>query len=162
MKISRIYYFLFWYHPFFKVSPLKKLTSIFANSFPISNFLSSQLYNIFAIYFFGNSSFLKSFSSAIFKFSCHLTSVLIFSSNSTTAFLAFSKCSSFPYILLYTVNLFHHTKYFTTSFIFLLFKFFFIFHSLTSSTSTSFTSSIFCLSTCSLYTLSLYFWKRKK
>ena len=55
--------------------------------------------------------------------------------------------SSFlSYILCSAVNLFHHTRYFTTSYIFLLFRIFSTSHSSTFSTST-----VFCSPTCSLY-----------
>jgi len=119
--------------------------------FSFSNFLLFYLYNIFAVYFSGSSFLLKSYSSTKTNFSYLLTSALSLSSNSATTFFIFSKLSFFFYILLFAVNLFHHTKYFTTSLIFLLFKIFSTFYSSTSSTSTGFTSSTFYSSTCSLY-----------
>ena len=116
-----------------------------------SNFPSSYSYNIFAVYFSGNSFFLKSLSFIISNFSCLLTSILIFSLNSTIASFAFSKSSYFSQLSYSVVNLFHCTKYLTTYLTFLLFNIFSTFHSLTSSTSTDFTSSIFCPSIYSLY-----------
>ena len=104
----------------------------------------SHLYNIFAIYFPDNSPILKSFSSAISSFSCLLTSILILSSNSTTNSFVFSKSSSFSQLLCSIVNLFHHTKYFTTFLSFCLFNILSTFYFSTPSTSISFTSSFFC------------------
>jgi len=71
--------------------------------------------------------------------------------NSFTTSLAFSRSSSFFHKSCSAINLFYHTKYFTTPLIFCLFKIFSTSHSLTLSTSTSFTFSTFCPSTCSLY-----------
>ena len=115
------------------------------------NFLSIQLYNIFAVYFSSNSPLLKSFSFILFNFSCYLTLVLILLSNSATTSFIFFKFSSFSHILLSTINPFHCTKYFTTSLIFLLFSIFSTSYSLTPSTSTGFTSSTFSPFICSLY-----------
>ena len=89
-----------------------------------SNFPSFHPYNIFFIYFSGNFPFLKSFSSILFNFSYLLTLALILSSNSSTASLAFPRSSSLSYILCSAVNLFHHTKYFSTPLVFLLFNIF--------------------------------------
>jgi len=61
------------------------------------NFLSFYSYNIFIIYFSSNSPLLKSLFSFISNFSCISCTV---------------------------INLFYYTKYFTTSFIFLLFNLF--------------------------------------
>ena len=119
--------------------------------YPSLNFPSFYPYNIFAIYFPGNSSLLKSLFSAISNFSCLLTSTFILSLNSSTTSLAFPRSSSFFHESCSTVNPFHHTKYFTTSLIFCLFKIFSTSHSSTPSTSTGFTFSTFCPSTCSLY-----------
>ena len=58
------------------------------------NFLSSQPYNIFTIYFSSNFSLLKSFSSAMSNFSCYITSTFILSSNSAITSFVFSKSSS--------------------------------------------------------------------
>ena len=96
-----------------------------------SNFLSSHLYNIFVIYFPGNSSLLKSFSSTISNFSYLLISTFILPLNSSNASLVFPKSSSFFYILCFTINLFYLTKYFSILLIFLLFKIFFTSHSST-------------------------------
>ena len=115
------------------------------------NFLLSQLYNIFAIYFHNNSSLSKSLSSTIPSFSYCLTSVFFLSSNFITTSFIFYKFSSFFQISCSTINLFHLTKYFMTPLIFLLFKIFSTSYSSTSFTFTSFTSSTFCLPTCSLY-----------
>ena len=116
-----------------------------------SNFSLSHLYNIFTIYFSGNSPLLKSFSSTISNFSCFLTSTFILSSNSSNASLTFPQSSLFSHMLLSTVNLFYHTKYLSIPLIFLLFNIFSTSHSLTPSTSTSLPSFFFCSSTCSLY-----------
>jgi len=51
----------------------------------------SHLYNIFAIYFLGNFSLLKSLFSAISSFSYYLTSIFILPSNSAITFFVFSK-----------------------------------------------------------------------
>ena len=116
-----------------------------------SNFLSSHLYNIFTVYFPSNSPLLKSFSSILSNFSCLLISELLFPSNSPTASLAFPRSSSLFHVSCSAVNLFYRTKYFSTSFIFILFKIFSTFHSLTPSTSIGFAFSLFYLSTHSLY-----------
>ena len=87
----------------------------------------------------------------MFIFSCLLTSVFTLSSNFATIFFAFSKSFFLSQLLYSAVNLFHHTKYFTTLSTFLLFNIFSISHSLTPSISTNFTSFTFCLLTCSLY-----------
>jgi len=138
-----VYYLQFWYYLLFKISLLGKLTS--------SNFSLSYLYNIFAIYFSSNSFFLKSYSSTKFSFYYLLTSVLSLLLNFAIAFFIFSKSFSLSHILCSAVNIFHHTKYFITPLIFLLFSIFSIFYSLTLFTSISFTFSIFCPSTCFLY-----------
>ena len=95
MKINKVYHVQLWHYLFFKVSSLKKLTSIFA-SFSSTHFkyiLLSHLYNIFAIYFPGNSSLLKSLSFAKSSFSYHLTFAFILSSNSIIASFTFYKSS---------------------------------------------------------------------
>ena len=120
------------------------------------NFSSSHLYNIFAMYFSGNSFLLKSFPSAISNFSYCLTFAFILLSNSATSSFVFSKSSSLSQVLYSTVNLFYCTKYFTTSLIFPLFRIFSTSHFSTPSISTSFTSSTFCLSTCFLYYTTCY------
>ena len=86
----------------------------------------------------------------MFNFSCCFISVFTFSSNSATIFFIFSKPFFLSQLLYSIVNLFHYTKYFITSLIFLLFSFF-TFHSLTPFTSISFSFSTFYPSTCSLY-----------
>ena len=135
----------------FKVSPLEKLTFIFASSFlTFSNLPLFYPYNIFAVYFSSNSSLIKSLFSTIFNFSCYLTSVFILFSNFATTFFAFSRSFFFSYVLYSAVNSFHHTKYFVTLLIF-LFDIFSTFHSLTLSISISFTSSTFYPPACSLY-----------
>ena len=123
-------------------------SQFFSNFFKysFSNFLLSYSYNIFAVYFTGNSPLLKFFSSAIFNFSYLLTSAFILLSNSATTFFVLSKSSSFFQLSCSTVNLFHHTKYFTTLLTFLLFDIFPTSHFSSLSTSTSFTSSLFCFS----------------
>ena len=106
---------------------------------------------IFTIYFSSNSFLLKSLFFTISNFSYFLTFVFSFFLNSTTTSFVFFKSFFFSHKLYSTVNFFHHTKYFTTSLTFLLFKTFSTFYYLTSFTSTSFAFSIFCLFTCSLY-----------
>ena len=96
------------------------LSSFLKYSF--SNFSLSYPYNIFAIYFSSNSPLLKFFSSTLSSFPCLLTSVLIFPSNSTTNSFAFSKSSSLSQLSCSAVNLFYHTKYFTTPLTFCLFN----------------------------------------
>ena len=115
------------------------------------NFPLSHLYNIFAINFLGNSFLLKSFSFVISNFSCLLTSTFILPLNSSNTSLAFPKSSFLSHILCSAINSFHHTKYLSTPFIFLLFNIFSITHSLTSFISIGFPSSFFCPFTCSLY-----------
>ena len=68
------------------------LSNFFKYSF--SNFPSSHLYNIFAIYSSGNSLLLESLSSIISNFSCCLTSAFNIPSNSATTTFIFSKSSS--------------------------------------------------------------------
>ena len=125
------------------------LSNFFKYSF--SNFPSSYLYNIFAVYFPDNSPLLKSLSSILSNLSCCLTSAFILSSNSVPTFLVFSKSSFLSQLLCFAVNLFYCTKYFTTPLIFLLFNIFSISHLSTPSTSTGFISFIFYLPTCFLY-----------
>ena len=117
------------------------LFNFFKYSF--SNLPSSYPYNIFAIYFPGNSFLLKFFSSTIFSFSCLLTFTLILPLNSTTNSFVFSKSSSFFQLSYSTVNLFHYTKYFTTLLTFCLFNIFSTFYFSTPSTSIGFASSFF-------------------
>ena len=95
------------------------LSNFFKYSF--SNFSLFYLYNILAIYFSSNFSFLKFLSFAISNFPCLLTSILSLPSNSATVFFIFSKFSSFFYVLFSVINLFQCTKYFTIFLIFLLF-----------------------------------------
>ena len=116
-----------------------------------SNLLSSHLYNIFAIYFPGNSPFLKSLSSAISNFFCFLISAFNLSSNSATTSFVFSEFSSLSQLSCSAINPFYLTKYFIIPLIFLLSNIFSTFHSLTSSIFTNFTSSTFCIFTCFLY-----------
>ena len=116
-----------------------------------SNFPSSRPYNILTVYFPGNSSLQKSFSSILYNFSCLLISALILPSNFPTASLAFPRSSFLFHVTCSAVNLFYCTKYFSTSLIFILFKIFSTFYSLTPSTSIGFAFSLFYLSTYSLY-----------
>ena len=99
------------------------------------------------MYFLSNSLLLKFFSSIISDFSCCLTSAFSLLLNLATTFFTFSRFSFFSQVLCSTVNLFNHTKYFTTSLIFI----FSTFYSSTLFTSTGFTSSTFCSLTYSLY-----------
>ena len=123
--------------PPFKVSPPEKLTSI-------------------TMYFFGNSSLLKSLSSIIYNFFCCLTSAFNLLSNFVTIFFTFSRSSFFSQLLCFTINLFYHTKYFTTLLTFILFSIFSTFHPSTSLTSTVFTFSTFYSPTFSLYHTTSY------
>ena len=116
-----------------------------------SNFPLSHLYNIFAVNFPGSSSLLKSLSSTISIFSCLLTSTFILPLNFSNTFFVFPKSSFFSQMSCSTINPFHHTKYLSTSLIFVLFNIFSIFYSLTFSTSIGFSSSLFYSPTCSLY-----------
>ena len=126
--------------------------------YSVLNFLSSHPYSIFAVYLPGNSILLN--SSALwsnplfcfwFTFSCFLISVLILSSNSSTNSFAFFRSSSLSHVSPSAVNPFHHTRYFSTPFIFFLFKILSTSHSSTPLTSTGFPSSLFCPFICSLY-----------
>ena len=112
------------------------------------NFLLSHPYSNFAMYLLGNSTLL---SSAFLSSTCLLTSAPILPSKSSTKFFAFLKSSSFSQVSLSAVNPFHRTRYFSTPFIFLLFRIFSTSHSSTPSTSTGFPSFFFCPFTCSLY-----------
>ena len=115
------------------------------------NFLSFYLYYIFAVYFSSNSSLLKFFSSIIANFLYLFTSILNLSSNSITTSFVFSKFFHFSQVPFSAINPFYYTKYFTTSLIFLWFRIFSTFYSLTPSTSTNFASFTFYSPTCSLY-----------
>ena len=119
--------------------------------YSFSNFPSSHPYNIFAVNFPGNSPLLKSLSSVISIFSYFLTSAFILPSNSSNTSLAFPKSSFLSQVSCSAINLFHCTKYLSTSLIFLLFNIFSISYSSTPSISIGFLSSFFCPSTCSLY-----------
>jgi len=101
-----------------------------------SNFLSFYPYNIFAIYFSNNFLLLKSLFSTLSNYSCLLTSVFTLLSNSAITSFTFSKSSSLFQLLCSTMNSFYHTRYFTTSLIFLLFNIFFTSYSSISSTYT--------------------------
>jgi len=100
------------------------------------NFLSFYPYNIFAIYFSNNFLLLKSLFSTLSNYSCLLTSVFTLLSNSAITSFTFSKSSSLFQLLCSTMNSFYHTRYFTTSLIFLLFNIFFTSYSSISSTYT--------------------------
>ena len=65
--------------------------------YSFSNFLLFHPYNIFAIYFTGSSSLLKSYSSTKSNFSYFLTFTSSLSSNSATAFFTFFKIFSTSY-----------------------------------------------------------------
>jgi len=110
----------------FKVSPLNKLTFIFASFFLTSLNIHFQtfcysIYITFLLYNFPNNSFLlKFFSFSISNFSCSLTSALNLSSNFVTTSFTFSESFSLSYILFSTVNFFHHIR----SLLLLLFLFY--------------------------------------
>ena len=87
-----------------------------------SNFPSFHPYNIFTIYFSSNSPFLKSLSSAMSNFFCHLTFAFILPLNSATTSFVFSKSFSLSQESCSAINSFHHTRYFITPHIFLLLK----------------------------------------
>ena len=116
-----------------------------------SNFLSSYPYSNFTIYFPSNSILLYFFLFAFLSPTCYFTSAPNLPLKSFTNSFAFFKSSSFSYVSFSAVNLFHHTKYFSTPLIFLLFKIFSTSHSSTLSTLTGFSSFFFCPFTCSLY-----------
>ena len=118
--------------------------------YSFSNLLSSYPYKIFTVYFPGNSPLLKSFSSILSDFSCLLFQHSFFPQIPPLLPLHFLDLP-LSHVLCSTVNPFHHTKYFSTPLIFLLFKIFSTSYSLTSLTSIGFASSLFCPSTCSLY-----------
>ena len=136
------------------------LCQFFSNflKYSSSNFLSSQPYSNFAIYFPG-SSLLLYFSALgfffisflTFTFSCYLTSTFNLPLNSSTNSFTFSKFFSFSQVSFSTINPFQHTKYLFTPCIFFLFNIFSISHSSASSTSIGFPSYFFCSFTCSLY-----------
>lgn len=114
--------------------------------YSFSNFSSSHPYNIFTVYLSGDSPLLKTFSSVISKFSYSLlTSMLILSLNLSTVFFVFSKSFSHSYISFSAINLLQYTKYFTISYIFVLFNLFFICHSLTPTLWLSLLLSVFHL-----------------
>ena len=115
------------------------------------NFPLFHPYSNFAIYFPSNIPLLNSSSSIASIFSCLLTSALTPFLNLFTNSLAFSKSSSFSHESCSAINPFYHTRYLSTSLIFLLFNIFSTSHSSTPSTSIGFPSSFFCPPTCSLY-----------
>ena len=107
------------------------LCQFFSNflKYSSSNFLSSQLYSNFAIYFPGSLLFLYSFALRFpftflptSIFSCHLTSTFNLPLNSSTNFLAFTKFSFFFHVSYSTINPFYYTKYFSVPLTFLLFN----------------------------------------
>ena len=143
------------------------LFQFFSNFFRYSssNFLSSYLYNSFAIYFPGNSLLLN-LSALGFNFifyfcstlSCLLTSASSLPLNSSTKSFMYPKSFFFSHVSCSAVNPFHCTKYLFTPLIFLLFNILSISYSSFSSTFTGFSSSFLCLPTCSLYhTIQLIF-----
>ena len=146
------------------------LCQFFSNFFKYSslNFLSSQPYSNFAVYFPSNSLLLYSSAFGFFfvlspcsTFSYFFTSILNLPSNSSTNSLAFLRFSSLSHVLLSVVNPFHCTKYLFISRIFLLFSIFLISHFLLSSTSIGFLASFFFPFICSLYhTIQLMFTTR--
>ena len=75
------------------------LSNFLKYSFP--NISSSHLYNIFIVYFPGNSPLLKSCSFTKLNFSSLLTSVFILLSNSVITSFAFSKSSSLFYLIFF-------------------------------------------------------------
>ena len=122
--------------------------------YSFSNFPLFQPYSNFAIYFPGNSILLNSFAFVFcfqFTSSCLLTSAPILPLNSSTNSLACSRSSFLSHISFSTVNLFYHTRYFSTPLIFLLFNIFSTSHSSTPSTLIGLPSSLFYPFTCSLY-----------
>ena len=142
--LSFLFYFLQFFSNFLKYSS--------------SNFLSSHLYNIFTIYFPSSSSLLNFLSFDLSNFFYLLTFVFILSLNSATNSFVFFKSFFFSQLSCSTINLFHHTKYFTTSLTFLLFKIFSTSYSSTSFISISLASSFLCFPTWSLYsTIQLMF-----
>ena len=92
--------------------------------YSLSNFLLSYLYNIFTVYFSGSFPLLKSLSFTIYSFSCLLTFVFIFLSNSATISLVFFRSSSLSQLSYSTINPFHCIRYFMTPLTFLLFSIF--------------------------------------
>ena len=110
-----------------------------------SNFPSSHPYSNLAIYFLSNSLLLYS------SLSYHLTSTFNLPLNSSTNSFAFFKSSSFSHMSFSAINLFHHTKYFSTPLTFLLFSILSTSHSLTPSILISFPSFSFYPPNCSLY-----------
>ena len=149
------YYFLYLlfssstsFHSFFHL--LQFLSNFFR--YFSSNFPLFHPYNNFAIYFPGSSILLYSSVSFFFSIlSCHLTSTPFSFLNSSINSSAFFKFSFLSYVSPSAINPFHHTKYFSTPFIFFLFIIFSTSHSSTSSTSTGFPSFFFCSFTCFLY-----------
>ena len=83
--------------------------------------------------------------------SCYLTSILNLSLNSSTNSFVFSKSSFFSHKLFSTIKPLYLTKYFFTSYIFLLSNIFSTSYSSTPSTFTGFGSFTFCSLTSSLY-----------
>ena len=96
------------------------LTQFLSNflKYSFSNFLSFHLYNIFTMYFPGNSPLLKSLSSALSNLSYCLISAFILSSNSATTSFMFSKFFFFSQLSYSIINPFYHTKYYTIQLIF--------------------------------------------
>ena len=96
--------------------------------YSLLNFLSFYPYNIFAIYFSGNSLFLKSCPLVSSNLSYLLTSILILSSKSVIVFFISSK----SFFLSYMSCFIFHSSFLST------------FTSFSSSTLCSFTSSLYC------------------
>ena len=136
MKIDRVYYFQLWHYSLFQDFSFGETNFYFHQilsnflKYSFSNFLLFYLYNIFAVYFSGNSSLLKSHSFTKSNFSCLLTSVLSLFSNSATTSFVFYKSSFLFYVSFSAINPFYYTKYFVTPCIFFYLIFFSLLNSI--------------------------------
>lgn len=108
-----------------------------------SNFSSSHLYNSFAVYLLGNSSFLSSFT--LLTFSSYISS---YSSINSFTFFRFSSLSQ---VSSSTVYPFYLTKYSHFSRLLLLFNNLSTSYSFSPSIITGASSTFFCPLTCFLY-----------
>ena len=147
-------FFIYFFSPSFL--SLFHLFQFLCNFFKysLSNFLSSHLYNNFAIYLPGNFPLLNSLASRFNFISLPFCILLIFFSNLpfsnySTFFIAFFKFSNLSHIFSSTVYSFHFTKYFILPLLSYLSKTSSTSYSFFPATSTGGSGIFFCPSTCS-------------
>ena len=150
--VSFSYLFIFFLHFFFYCLHILTFINlpVFFPPFPIF-FLTSSDIPLWISCHPTHITLLYSSLSVFFSLTCCLTSALNLLSKLFTNSFVFFKYFSFSHVSLSTINPFHHTRYFSTPLIFLLFRIFSTSYSLLPSTSTSFPFSFFCPFICSLY-----------